>query len=152
MNTISAIAVALHEASQPAFKDYAQRIINNAQVMANEFLALGYELVTGGTDNHMVVIDFSKTDIDGRVAEKTLDEIGISTSKSTIPDDPNPPFKPSGLRVGIQAMTTRGITPDDVKKLVKLIDQALNNHTNAEKLQTLKQEIKSMATNYPLPN
>lgn len=107
MQTIAGIAVALHEAQLDSFRHYAQQTLKNAQVMAQEFLRYGYTLVTGGTDNHMIVIDFTGTKLDGRIAQETLDKIGISTSKSTIPDDPNPPYKPSGLRVGMPAMTTR---------------------------------------------
>jgi len=107
MNTISAIAVALHEAAQPAFKIYGEQTIANASTMADEFLSRGYKLVTGGTDNHMIVLDLSGTQLNGTIVEQALDEIGISTSKSTIPDDPNPPYRPSGLRIGTPAMTTR---------------------------------------------
>lgn len=109
MQTIAAIAVALHEAATDEFIHYAQQTLTNAQVMAEEFIARGYQLITGGTDNHMVIVDFSDRDYDGRDAEKALDKIGISTSKSTIPDDPRPPFRPSGLRIGMPAMTTRGV-------------------------------------------
>ena len=107
MNSIAAIAVALLEAQTPQFKEYAIQTLKNAQVMAEEFNKRGYKLVTGGTDNHMIVLDFSGTELDGTITEKALDYIGISTSKSTIPDDPNPPFRPSGLRIGTPAMTTR---------------------------------------------
>ncbi len=111
MQTIAAIAVALKEAGSDAFREYAKQSLLNAKAMADEFLSLGYTLVTGGTDNHMIVLDFyhgtNLTDFDGTKAEKALDHIGISTSKSTIPDDPNPPFRPSGLRIGTPAMTTR---------------------------------------------
>jgi glycine hydroxymethyltransferase len=111
MQTIAAIAVALKEANSDAFRDYAKQSLLNAKAMADEFLKLGYTLVTGGTDNHLVVVDFyhgtNIIGLDGTKAEKALDHIGISTSKSTIPDDPNPPFRPSGLRIGTPAMTTR---------------------------------------------
>jgi len=111
MQTIAAIAIALKEAGSDAFREYAKQSLLNAKAMADEFLKLGYTLVTGGTDNHMIVLDFyhgtNLTDFDGTKAEKALDHIGISTSKSTIPDDPNPPFRPSGLRIGTPAMTTR---------------------------------------------
>lgn len=99
MNTISAIAISLKEAGSDSFRDYARQSLRNAQVMAEEFIKLGYHLVTGGTDNHMIVLDFYHSTnlhhFDGTIAEKVLDKIGISTSKSTIPDDPNPPFRPS---------------------------------------------------------
>lgn len=151
MNTICAIAVALKEAQTTEFKDYAHQTLKNAQIMAQEFLARGYALVTWWTENHMIVIDFSWTDIDGSVAEKTLDKIWISTSKSTIPDDPNPPFKPSGLRIGLAAMTTRGVKEEDTRKIINFIDQALKNKDNEEILATLKNEVKEFCKAFPVP-
>ena len=150
MNTICAIAVALHEASQPEFKTYGQQILENAKAMANEFLNLWYSLVTGGTDNHMIVVDFSDKDIDGSKAEKLLDEIGISTSKSTIPDDPNPPFRPSGLRIGTPAMTTRGMTPDMTREIVWYMDEAFKSWGDEEVLSVLKDKIVALAKSLPV--
>lgn len=151
MNTICAIAVALQEVQTPEFKTYAEQTLKNAKVMAEELLKLNYKLVTWGTENHMVIIDFSWTDLDGALAESTLDKIGISTSKSTIPDDPNPPFKPSGLRIGMPAMTTRGVKEDDTRRIVQFIDQALKNHSDEDKLTQLKQEVKVFALKFPVP-
>ena len=151
MNTIAAIAVALHEAQTPQFKAYAQQALKNAQTLATELTARWYKLVTGGTDNHMVIVDFSGTDLDWSVAEKTLDKIWISTSKSTIPDDPNPPFKPSGLRIWLPAMTTRGVKEDDVKKIVECMDQALKNKDNEEILTELKNKVRELALKFPVP-
>ncbi|MFA7717885.1 MAG: serine hydroxymethyltransferase [Candidatus Absconditabacterales bacterium] len=152
MNTIAAIAVALKEADTPEFKVYAQQTLKNVQVLASELVTLNYTLVTGGTDNHMVIIDFTGTGVDGSVAEKTLDKIGISTSKSTIPDDPNPPFRPSGLRIGLPAMTTRGIKEAETKKIVEFIDQALKNKDNEEVLAELKNKVKELALKFPVPS
>jgi len=151
MNTICAIAVALKEVESPEFKAYAVQALKNAQVLASELVTRNYKLVTGGTDNHMVIIDFSWTEIDGSVAEKTLDKIGISTSKSTIPDDPNPPFRPSGLRIWLPAMTTRGVKEDDVKKIVRFMDEALKNKDNEEVLSELKNKVKDFCKNFPVP-
>lgn len=95
MNQVAAIAVALHEADTEEFREYGRRVLANNQALAEELLQRGYKLVTGGTDNNIIVIDFSGTDMDGKKSELTLDVVGISTSKSTIPDDPNPPFRPS---------------------------------------------------------
>ncbi len=152
MNTIAAIAVALHEAATPAFKAYAEQALKNAQVLASEFVARGYKLVTGGTENHMVIVDFSGTELDGSVAEKTLDKIWISTSKSTIPDDPNPPFRPSGLRIGMPAMTTRGVKEADTKLIVEYMDQAFKNKDNEEVLAELRNKVKEMCKNFPVPS
>ncbi len=151
MNTIAAIAVALKEAQTPAFKAYAEQALKNAQILASELTARGYKLVTGWTDNHMVIVDFSGTALDGSLAEKTLDKIWISTSKSTIPDDPNPPFRPSGLRIGLPAMTTRGIKEEETKQIVEYMDQALKNTDNEEILTQLKNKIRILAAAFPVP-
>ncbi len=152
MNTISWIAIALHEAAQPSFTEYAQQTIINAKTMAEEFLSKGYSLVTWGTDNHMIVIDFSDKDIDGVLAEKALDKIGISTSKSTIPDDPNPPFRPSGLRIGTPAMTTRGLKEAQIKTIVWLMDTVFNHHNDEKILSELQQEVEQMSRDFPSPS
>lgn len=151
MNTIAAIAVALKEASTEEFKKYAEQTLKNAQVMAQEFIKNGYQLVTGGTDNHMVIIDFSNKSYKGKEAENALDKIGISTSKSTIPDDPLPPYNPSGLRVGIQAMTTRGIKENDTKTIVTMINDWLKNQSDDNYLIKLKQRVEEFCKQFPIP-
>jgi len=157
MNTIAAIAVALHEAQTPEFKAYAQQALKNAQTLASELTARGYKLVTGGTDNHMVIVDFSGTEwnpqggLDWSIAEKTLDKIWISTSKSTIPDDPNPPFRPSGLRIWLPAMTTRGIKEQEVKQIVEFMDHAFKNKDNEEILADLRTKVREMSLSFPVP-
>ncbi len=151
MNTIAAIAVALHEAQTPAFKAYAQQALKNAQTLAAELTARGYKLVTWWTDNHMVIVDFSWIDMDWSTAEKILDNIWISTSKSTIPDDPNPPFRPSGLRIWLPAMTTRGVKEEEVKRIVEFMDQAFKNKDNEEVLADLRNKIREMALSFPVP-
>jgi len=152
MNTIAWIAVALYEAWQPDYQKYAQQVLDNAQVMSESFLQYWYKLVTWGTDNHMVVLDFVWSDIDNwKVAEKVLDVIGISTSKSTIPDDPNPPFRPSGLRIGIQAMTTRWIKEAETKQIVSFIHEAFIHRDNENYLLELRQRVREFCMMYPLP-
>lgn len=151
MNTICAIAVALQEAQTSEFKDYAAQTLKNAQILAQELLNRGYNLVTWWTDNHMVVVNFQWTNLDGSIAEKTLDKIGISTSKSTIPDDPNPPFKPSGLRIGMPAMTTRGVKETDTAKIVDFMDRAFKKYDNEEKLASIKQEVIEFCKQFPVP-
>lgn len=151
MNTIAAIAVALHEAQTPEFKAYANQALRNAKILAQGLIACGYKLVTWGTANHMVIMDFSGTELDGSIAEKTLDKIGISTSKSTIPDDPNPPFRPSGLRIGLPAMTTRGVKEDGVRQIVDFIDQALKNKDDEEFLAELRNKVREFSLQYPVP-
>lgn len=151
MNTISAIGIALHEASQPQFKQYAQQVVKNAQAMADELITLWYRLVTWWTDNHMLIMDFQDLHFDGSIAEKTLDRLWISTSKSTIPNDPRPPFRPSGLRIGTPAMTTRGLQEQQVRQVARWIDTALKNLDDEKVLVQLRDEVKTMALNYPVP-
>lgn len=159
MNTISAIAVALKEAQSPKFKEYAKQALANAQVMAEEFTNRWYKLITWWTDNHMIILDFSNTPIENwKNAERILDEVWISTSKSTIPDDPNPPFKPSGLRIGIPAMTTRGTKEDDTRKIVDFMDRAIQCHWETDeeikkaKLESIRQEVIEFTKQFPVPS
>ncbi len=151
MNVIAGIAVALEEAQSEDFVSYAQQTLDNAKTMAEEFIQRWYQLVTWGTENHLVILDFSNKEYNGRDAEKTLDKIGISTSKSTIPDDPEPPFRPSGLRIGLPAMTTRWIKTTETKKIVDFIDRALINQSDDEYLATLHAEVIEMSKSFPLP-
>ena len=116
MNTISAIAVALKEALQPEFKIYAEQVLKNAKVLAQTLMDAGIKLVTNGTDNHMMVADTIKSfNMDGTEAEKTLDKVAITVNKQVIPDDPNPPLRPSGIRIGAPAATTRGMKEEECK-------------------------------------
>ena len=119
--------------------------------MANEFLALGYDLVTGGTDNHMMLLDFSKEEFDGGEVEKVLDKVGISVSKSLVPNDMRPAFAPSGLRIGTPAMTTRGMSESDAKIVAHLIDRAINQRNNSAELVILREEVSAFAQRFPLP-
>jgi glycine hydroxymethyltransferase len=152
MQSIAAIAVALGEANSQQFKDYAKQTLLNAQILASELMRAWWKLVTWGTDNHLIVMDFTWTGLDGKQAELLLDAVGISTSKSTIPNDPNPPFKPSGLRIGLPAMTTRGFKETETKWLAGIIDRVLRvgTHDNAPLLR-IKQEVIDMAKQYPVP-
>ena len=152
MNTIAGIAVALGKVQTSDFQHYATQTLKNAQMMAQTFLSLGYKLVTGGTDNHMVILDFSQEPFNGAEIENVLDQIGISVSKSLIPHDPRPPFRPSGIRIGIAAMTTRGITENEVKKIVSFIDRAIHNRENPAALDALRQEVITFSKNFPLPH
>ena len=155
MHTIAAIGVALWEAQTEDFKNYARQSLTNAQVLAEEFLKLWYTLVTGGTDNHMIVIDLyhghNWLTLDGTQAEQALEAIGISTSKSTIPDDPNPPYRPSGLRVGTPAMTTRGVKEDDMRQIVEYMHRAFTHHDDDKYLSWLAQVVKEFSLQFPVP-
>ncbi|MFA6194963.1 MAG: serine hydroxymethyltransferase [Patescibacteria group bacterium] len=147
----AAKAVAFGEALKPEFAEYAKQIILNAQAMAKEFIALGYRIISGGTDNHLMVIDLTSKGTVGKEAEKALEKIGVSVSRSTIPDDPNPPMNPSGIRVGTPAVTTRGMKEAEMKLIVSYIDEALMNKENDEKLNDLKEKVKALCAKFPIP-
>lgn len=146
----AAKAVAFGEALKPEFKEYAKRVIANAQAMTDECIKLGYEIVSGGTDNHLFVIDLRSKNIVGKEAEKALEKIGISVSRSTIPNDPNPPMNPSGIRIGTPAITTRGLNEDDCREVARLMDKAITHKDNEETLGKLKDQIKELCKKYPL--
>lgn len=150
IHQVAAIAVALLEADTDEFREYGARVLKNNHALAETLVSRGYKLITGGTDNNIIVMDFSGTDMDGKKSELTLDAIGISTSKSTIPDDPNPPFRPSGLRLGLPAMTTRGIREADAEQIGDFIDRALKNADNEEVLKALREEVRTFCRRFPV--
>ena len=152
MHTIAGIAVALDEATKPKFKKYARQVLVNSKKMAEIFMKMGVKLITDGTDNHMMVIDCVKSfDMLGGEAEKVLDEVGITTNKSMIPDDPNPPYKPSGLRLGTPAMTTRGFKEKECKHVAELMIKVLKNKDNKKIKDSVHKEIKALAKAFPIP-
>ena len=119
-HTTAAIAVALHEAAQPEFRDYAHQVVTNAKALAGALLARGYDLVSGGTDNHLILIDLTSKGIGGKPAAKALDRAGIETNYNTVPFDQRKPFDPSGLRIGTPAITTRGLSEEHMAPLAGL--------------------------------
>lgn len=152
MHTIAAIAVALLKAEQPEFKEYAKQIMLNAKALAKGLMSQGAKLVTNGTDNHMLVLDTVKSfGIDGKKAEEVLDQVLITTNKQVIPDDPNPPLKPSGIRMGTPAATTRGMKEQDMQSLAGWILSALKNPEDAAMLSGIKSEVKAFCKNFPPP-
>ena len=151
MNTIAWIAVALKEASTPEFKEYAKQALENAKILANELLNYWYKLVNWWTENHMIIMDFSKEDYSWWEIEKALDKVWISTSKSTIPDDPRKPFDPSGLRIWMPAMTTRGVKWEDTKQIASFIHQAIQNRNDDSNLSEIKKEVIEFCKRFPLP-
>lgn len=153
MHTIAAKAVAFGEAMRPEFKTYAKQVLKNAKRLADELMGRGFKLVTNGTDNHMMVADvMASFNIDGSVAESTLDKIGLTLNKQITPDDPLPPYKPSGIRLGTPAITTRGLKEDDMTLIAEWMHQAITNMNNDKKLQALHSEIKEFALKFPLPS
>ena len=147
----AAKAIAFGEALKPEFIEYAKQIILNAKAMATEFIKQGYNIVSGGTDNHLMIVDLSGQGLGGKDAEKVLEKIGVSVSRSTIPNDPNPPMNPSGIRIGTPAVTTRGMKETEMKLIVEYIDAALKNNEDENKLQALKQEVKILCEKFPVP-
>jgi glycine hydroxymethyltransferase len=147
----AAKAVAFGEALKPEFIEYSKQIIKNAQAMATEFIARGYRIISGGTDNHLMVIDLSNKSTVGKEAEKILEKIGVSVSRSTIPNDPNPPMNPSGIRVGTPAITTRGLRETDMRTIVAWIDEALRSKEDEAKLAELKLKVKELCVRFPIP-
>lgn len=147
----AAIAVALHEAAQPAFKDYGQQIVKNAKRLAEKLTEKGYDLVTGGTDNHLLLIDLTNKGVKGADAGNALGLAGITVNKNTVPFDPRPAFDPSGIRMGTPALTTRGMKEAEMDQIADWIDQAVTAHGNDNKLVALHDQIKAFVREFPLP-
>lgn len=142
MHTIAAKAVAFGEALQPEFKDYAEQIVKNAKRLAEELQKRGFKLVTGGTSNHLILADIhSSFGIDGKEAETTMDKIGLTLNANAIPDDPLPRFRPSGIRLGTPAVTTRGAKEDDMEKIAEWMRQSIDNRDNDDELAELRKEV-----------
>jgi glycine hydroxymethyltransferase len=148
----AAKAVAFGEILKPEFSDYAEQVIKNAQKMVEEFKSKGYRVISDGTDNHLLVVDMTSKDIDGKTAETVLEKCGISVSRSTIPNDPNPPMKPSGVRFGTPAVTTRGMKEAEIVKIVEWIDKAIENRENEEVLNQIQGEVKEFCQGFPIPS
>ncbi len=148
----AAIAVALKEAAAPEFKAYGQQIVKNAQMLAAGLLDRGFNLVTGGTDNHLLLIDLTNKKISGREAEAALGRAGITVNKNVVPFDPRSPFDPSGIRLGTPALTTRGMKEPEMAQIAEWIGQALVHKDDEKYLATLRAEIKKLCQQFPLPS
>ncbi len=152
MNAIAGVAITLGKALQPEWKQYGAKVLRNAKALAAELMAGGAELVTGGTDNHMMVMTTTRSHgIDGKVAERVLDQISITTNKQIIPDDPNPPLRPSGIRLGTPAATTRGMDEDDMRRLARWILAALERREDEAALASLREEVERFCHGFPVP-
>lgn len=153
MHSIAAKAVAFHEALQPEFKLYAAQVVANASALASELLKRDFQLVTGGTSNHLILADVYKSfGIDGKVAEVAMDKIGLTLNANVVPDDPLPPFRPSGIRLGTPAMTTRGLKEIDMIRVADWMRRVIDSRDNPTVLNTLAQEVKRFALTFPLPS
>ena len=140
-HVIAAKAIAFQEALQPSFKVYMQQVQKNAQAMAAAFVVKGYHLISGGTDNHMMLIDLRNKDISGKVAEQALVKAEITTNKNMVPYDDKSPFITSGIRVGTAAITTRGLKEDDMSEIVNLIDKVIQNHEDSDVLEAVGAKV-----------
>lgn len=150
MHVIAAKAVALGEALKPEFKEYAKQIIANCQALAEGLIAEGFRLVSGGTDNHLLLVDVRGQKMTGKTAEHLLDEVGVTCNKNTIPFDPESPFVTSGIRLGTAAVTTRGFKEDDMKEVAAIIGLVLNNPEDAEKQAEAAQRVAALCAKYPM--
>ncbi len=148
----AAKAVAFGEALKPEFKIYAKQVIKNCQALSDKLISLGYRIISNGTDNHLIVVDLNGNGFVGKDAERLLEQVGISISRSTIPNDPNPPYNPSGIRIGTPAVTTRGMKEAEMRQIASWIDDALKNKDNQNKLKTIKEEVKAMCLKFPIPS
>jgi glycine hydroxymethyltransferase len=150
VHIIAAKAVCFLEASQPAFRDYAHQIVANAKVLAETLAADGYRVVSGGTDTHLMLVDVFAKGMLGSEAEKALGEAGITVNKNAIPFDTNPPLKPSGIRIGTPAVTTRGMKEGEMRQIAHWISEALDHRTDAARLVNIRQQVLGLAEEFPL--
>ena len=150
MHIIAAKAIAFGEALKPDFKIYAQEVIDNAKAMSEVLLSKGYKLISGGTDTHVILIDLSNKGVTGKVAEKTLEQAGITVNKNMVPFDKRSPFITSGIRVGSPAITTRGMGKNEMVKIVDLIDKTITNIEDESMIKKVKTEVQSLCSSFPL--
>jgi glycine hydroxymethyltransferase len=151
MHIIAAKAVCFGEALQPAFKQYARRVVENAKALAKSLSDEGFRLVSGGTDNHLMLVDLTAKDISGKKAERLLDEVGITVNKNAIPFDPRKPALTSGVRIGTPAVTTRGMGPEEMRRIAQLIAQAIANTAEDEGVKVrLREDVRELSRAFPL--
>ncbi len=150
-HTTAAIAVALKEASSDDFKDYARRIVANAQTLAASLLERGFSLVTGGTDNHLILFDATAKGLSGKEASSAMSLCGIEANSNAIPFDPRKPFDPSGIRLGTASVTSRGMNEEHMTQVADWIEQSFEAHDNPDRLQTIRQEISEFCSGFPCP-
>ncbi|MEK7061945.1 MAG: serine hydroxymethyltransferase, partial [Patescibacteria group bacterium] len=144
-------AICFLEASKPSFKKYAEQIVKNSKAFAKELINQGFDLVSGGSDNHLILIDLSKLKIPGKIAQGTLDKIGITVNKNTVPFDKRSPFDPSGIRLGTPAATSRGMKEKEFTLIAQMIKNALASIGDETKLKKIKQKVKKLALKFPVP-
>ena len=151
MHVIAAKAVCFGEALQPEFKTYQQQVVANAAALAAAMQSHGYQIASGGTDNHLMLVDLRPQGLDGKIAQETLDHAGITVNKNSIPFDTASPFKPSGIRMGTPAVTTRGMKEAEMQQIAAFIHEALTNRDSAEKLKDIQRRVRELNKRFPLP-
>ena len=151
MHVIAGKAVCFHEALQPGFKEYQQQIVKNAKVLAAELAGHGYRIISGGTDNHVMLVDLRPNELNGKIAQATLDAAGITVNKNSIPFDTESPFKGGGIRIGTPAVTTRGMKEPEMKTIAALIHEALSNRKDEATLEKIRLQVKELNTGFPRP-
>jgi len=150
VHIIAAKAVCFHEALQPSFRDYARQVVANAKVLAETLAGEGYRIISGGTDTHLMLVDVFSKGMLGSEAEKALGEAAITVNKNAIPFDTNPPMKPSGIRVGSPALTTRGMKESEMRQVGRWIAEALNNRIDPAVLGRIRRQVVELADAFPL--
>ena len=150
MHVIAAKAVCFHEALQPDFTDYARQVVANAKVLAQKMMDEGFRVVSGGTDTHLFLMDVFSKGMLGSEAENALHDAGITVNKNAIPFDTNPPMKPSGIRIGSPALTTRGMKEPEMRQIGKWISEALHNRTDKAVLEKIRRQVLELAEQFPL--
>ena len=152
MHVIAAKAVCFHEALQPQFRDYQRQVVINAKALAAGLAKHGYRIVSGGTDNHLMLVDLRPKDLNGKEAQEVLDRAGITTNKNAIPFDTSSPFKPGGIRVGTPAVTTRGMKEEEMLEIADLVAEALTNRTDEAVLNRVREKVRELTHRFPLPS
>jgi len=152
MHVIAAKAVCFHEALQPQFRDYQRQVVINAKALAAGLAKHGYRIVSGGTDNHLMLVDLRPKDLNGKEAQEVLDRAGITTNKNAIPFDTSSPFKPGGIRVGTPAVTTRGMKEEEMLEISDLVAEALTNRSDEAVLNRVREKVRELTHRFPLPS
>jgi glycine hydroxymethyltransferase len=152
-HTTAGIAVALEEAARPDFADYARQIVANAKALADRLLERGFELVSGGTDNHLILIDLTTKGVPGKLAAQTLDRAGVTTNYNTVPYDTRKPFDPSGIRIGTPAVTTRGMSEREMETIARWIDEGVTaaGAGDEQAVDRIRGEVEELAAAFPVP-
>ena len=151
MHVIAGKAVALGEALQPSFADYIDRLLGNARVLAETVQEHGLRVVSGGTDNHLLLLDLTEQNISGRKAQRVLEEAGITTNRNSIPNDPRPPYQTTGIRLGTPAVSTRGMGEEEMRSLGRWISEVIHNADDEATIQRIRKEVVELAKSFPLP-